>query len=335
MSREWNGYRLVIKDIDANLINLDGLKLQMEKKVLGDSQLSTTRIGKSAVEQPTIKKENDSVSLEDLLAELNTLTGLDSVKAEVTELINFLKVQKLRKAKGMMAAPISLHVVFYGNPGTGKTSVARLLSKIYKALGFLSAGHLVETDRSGLVAGYVGQTALKVIQVTESALGGVLFIDEAYSLTSNSGNDYGREAVDTLIKQMEDNRDNLAIIVAGYTDKMEAFLSSNPGLKSRFNRYWKFEDYTPQQLVAIFESFSMNSGFRITEQCKAKLEALFKGAYVNRDKTFGNARFARNVFESAISNQASRIVGLTNISVDILATIEADDIPDQISTDIS
>ena len=203
--------------------------------------------------------------LDQLLAELTALIGLDSVKNDVTQLVNFLRVQQMRSNQGMVATPVSRHLVFYGNPGTGKTTVARLISEIYHALGILKRGHLVETDRSGMVAGYVGQTALKVREVVESAIGGVLFIDEAYTL-AGTGNDFGQEAIDILLKLMEDHRDDLIVVVAGYPDRMASFINSNPGLRSRFNKFLNFADYDPNELLLIFELFCKKSGFHLTSE---------------------------------------------------------------------
>ena len=267
-------------------------------------------------------------SFEELLEELNSLIGLERVKNEVKQLVNFLKVQQLRQAKGMSTMPVSRHLVFYGNPGTGKTTVARLLSQIYRALEILSAGHLLETDRSGLVAGYVGQTAMKVKEVVNKALGGILFIDEAYSLSSGDGEDFGREAIETLLKMMEDHRHDLVVVVAGYTTKMDEFLSSNPGLRSRFNKFIYFEDYTTEQLKQIFQSFCKKADYKLTPAAEERLMSVFNLLTAFRDETFGNARAARNLFEATISKQANRIVSLPEINEEVLSTIDAMDIPD-------
>lgn len=285
-------------------------------------------INETSTESPVLKskEEEKSRSLDELLAELNSLIGLDDVKRDVQEMVNFLKIQQLRASKGMSTTPTSKHLVFYGNPGTGKTTIARLLSEIYKALGVISKGHLVETDRAGLVAGYIGQTALKVHEVVNKALGGILFIDEAYTLTGE-GQDFGSEAIDTLLKLMEDNRDDLIVIVAGYTGKMSKFLATNPGLKSRFNKYLSFNDYSPEQLQKIFLRLCENGSFKLTAEAEQKLLGIFKILYEVKDETFGNARLARNLFEQTVNNQANRIIALTDITEELLSTIEVVDIP--------
>ena len=265
--------------------------------------------------------------LEELLAELDALVGLERVKRDVRQLINFLKVQRMREEQKLKTMPASRHLVFYGNPGTGKTTVARLLAQIYRTLETLRRGHLVETDRAGLVAGYVGQTAIKTKEVARAALGGVLFIDEAYTLSQGGGNDFGREAVETLLKMMEDHRAELVVIVAGYTAKMQEFLDSNPGLRSRFNKHLRFDDYDTPQLVQIFKGFAARADFRVTPAAEAELTKLFDSLAATRDETFGNARTARNIFESAVSRQADRIVSLPAVDRDVLTNIEPADIP--------
>lgn len=265
--------------------------------------------------------------LEELLAELDALVGLDRVKADVRQLINFLKVQRLREEQGLKSLPASRHLVFYGNPGTGKTTVARLVAQIYRTLGVLRRGHLVETDRAGLVAGFVGQTAMKVRDVTTKALGGVLFIDEAYTLSSGGSNDFGQEAVETLLKMMEDHRDDLVVIVAGYTGRMQEFLDSNPGLRSRFNKHIHFDDYGVEQLVKIFKTFCQKADFKITEGAEGELTSIFGVLCAARNETFGNARAARNLFEATLSKQANRLVSLPKVDREILSAIESADIP--------
>ena len=276
----------------------------------------------AAAEQP---KEEPPEKIEDLKKELNEYIGLNTVKKEVESLINLVTVQKMRKENGLPVNDLSLHMVFSGNPGTGKAMVARLMARIYKSLGILSKGHLVEVDRSGLVAGYVGQTAIKTGEAIEKAMGGVLFIDEAYALTNRGGNDDGQEAVDTLLKAMEDHRDDLIVIVAGYTELMEEFVHSNPGLESRFNRFLNFPDYTVQEMMDIFDMRCRKSGYELSEDARGLLRSLL--ALLSLDvKGFGNARGVRNLFERTVAAQANRLSAQPEVTREMLMTLTADDL---------
>ena len=269
--------------------------------------------------------EGDSGDLDSALKELDALIGLTSVKEEVRSCINLLRVNRMRKEKGLPELQISNHMVFTGNPGTGKTTVARIMAKIYKCLGVVSKGQLVETDRSGLVAGYVGQTALKTAQVIKKAKGGVLFIDEAYALSSEEGSsDYGKEAIDTLVKGMEDYRDDLVVIVAGYVDEMKQFIAMNPGLRSRFSKYINFVDYSPEEMLAIFKLQCEKAQFILTsEAADAALEFFTQN---QNNPTFGNARGVRNYFDRAVMNQATRILTLSSPSETEFRTILREDV---------
>ncbi len=262
--------------------------------------------------------------IEDLLAELDDLVGLESVKADVRRLTSMLRIQALRQERNLPTLETSHHLVFTGNPGTGKTTVARLLSQILRTLGLVSKGHLVETDRSHLVAGYVGQTATKTRAVLESALGGTLLIDEAYALARGGEQDFGREAIDTIVKFMEDHRDDLALIAAGYPTEMEEFINANPGLKSRFTRFIDFPDYTSDELVEIFERMSSDLRYHLDEQGRQALRTVIEAE--PRTRGFGNARFVRNLFEEAVGRQADRLASVGEPTDEQLTTLTAADV---------
>ncbi len=263
--------------------------------------------------------------LEDLQKELDGYIGLAAVKREVRNLIDLVKVHQLREKNGLPVADLSLHMVFSGSPGTGKTTIARLMARIFHSLGILSKGQLVEVDRSGLVAGYVGQTALKTKKAVEKALGGVLFIDEAYALNSSSGNDFGQEAIDTILKAMEDHRDDLVVIAAGYDDLMDRFIHSNPGLESRFNRFLHFEDYTPEELLAIFKMRCGKGCYELEKDAEGLVRDFLQEE--NRDtESFGNARGVRNIFERILICQATRLAGREHVTREDLMRLTAADV---------
>ena len=272
------------------------------------------------------EKEPPKQSVEELMEQLDSLVGLDEVKKDVKNLINLMKVRKLRQDNDLPVPPMSLHMVFMGNPGTGKTTVARLISGLYAAIGVLSKGQLIEVDRGGLVAGYVGQTALKTQEVINSALGGVLFIDEAYSLASGGENDFGREAIETILKAMEDHRDDLIVIVAGYDGPMSKFISSNPGLESRFNKYFYFPDYNGEQLTAIFRSQCEKNGYKLTEEADKAAVEFFTQLFEERNENFGNGRDVRNCFEDMIVRQSNRVAMMEAPTRDDLMAVLPEDL---------
>ena len=264
--------------------------------------------------------------INDLKAELDGYIGLADVKKEVGNLINMATVFKRRQEAGLPTTDFSLHMVFTGNPGTGKTMIARLMARIYRSLGILSKGQLVEVDRSGLVAGYVGQTAIKTQQQITKALGGVLFIDEAYALNGKSDNDFGQEAIDTVLKAMEDHRDDLVVIVAGYDELMEKFIHSNPGLESRFNRYLHFDDYSTDEMVSIFKLQCKKGSYTLAEGVEAEVREFIDEANDAGGVTFGNARGVRNLFEQILTEQANRLAQMNEFTKEDLMTITKDDV---------
>ena len=262
--------------------------------------------------------------MEDLMAELDSYIGLGAVKEEVHNLINMVQVYKLRREHDLPTTDMSLHMVFTGNPGTGKTMMARMMARIYRSLGILSKGQLVEVDRSGLVAGYVGQTALKTQKVIEKAMGGVLFVDEAYALNGKSENDFGQEAIDTLLKAMEDHRDDLVVIVAGYTDLMDKFIHSNPGLESRFNRFLLFEDYSLDELMAIFK-MRCGKGYTLSPEAEPLVRDYIAEESADGDG-FGNARGVRNIFEHILVAQNNRLAKMECVTREDLMTLLPEDV---------
>ena len=335
------------KEYLSNLYRFASIVVKADGKITQDEEAALKRVlslseqHKTITVEPTDGKTGDSESqnvkvyaappeetVSQSISELSSLIGLHAVKQEINTLVNFIKIQKAREASGLKSSSLSYHIVFTGNPGTGKTTVARLVAEIYKSLGVLKKGHLVETDRSGLIAEYLGQTAVKVNRTVDSALNGILFIDEAYSLVGENRDDFGKEAVATLIKRMEDNRSNLIVILAGYSNEMKSFIDTNPGLKSRFNRYIQFADYIPDELMDIYKLSCSRLDYSLSDNAEQKLESLFRHSFESRDKSFGNGRFVRNIFEKTLEKQANRIASVATLSREILTTIEVNDVPD-------
>ncbi len=293
---------------------------EIETEVVTNTEFT---VQTQAQEKAEESKEPEKSGME----ELNELIGLTTVKHDVEEMVGLAKVRKMREEKGMKTVPVSLHLVFSGNPGTGKTTVARILAKLYKEIGILTTGQLVETDRSGLVAGYVGQTAIKTQKKIEEAMGGVLFIDEAYTL-NQEGENFGQEAIDTILKAMEDHRDKFIVIVAGYTDLMRDFVNSNPGLKSRFNKYILFPDYTVDELQDIFKMQCKKYQYTLTEEAEKFVKEEIVRREAAKGENFANAREVRNLFEKIITNQAARVSALEDVDEETLTTITIDDMTD-------
>jgi AAA+ superfamily predicted ATPase len=309
------------------IVKSDGIVTEQETKTLKFLAKSFFKEQKNET-KPLQAKEFSKNELDTILEELNSLVGMENIKSDIHTLINIINVNKLRTKEGLPEQKLSLHSVFIGPPGTGKTTIARILSNIYHSLELLPESNFVETDRSGLVAGYVGQTAIKTDNIITQAKNGILFIDEAYTLKrSNSDNDYGQEAIDILLKRMEDFRENLIIIVAGYETEMNYFINSNPGLKSRFNRYFYFKDYDSTELTEIYRRIAEKSGFILKDEALKTLHELFEKLCSTKDDKFGNARLARNIFEKTFEKHANRTAYIAPITREILTTIEADDIP--------
>lgn len=331
MAALFYSFAQVLLKADGNITDQHAKRLQKIRQIIyGEREAEGASTDKLKEKKPAVKvsQAGEEESLEEIMLSVNRLIGMDKVKTQIETFVNLMKVHRERELRGLPVTEFSMHAVFYGPPGTGKTTIARYIGKVFRALGLLQSGHMVETDRSGMVAGFVGQTAIQTAEVVDQAMDGVLFIDEAYTLSPRSGGkDFGQEAIDTLLKRMEDHRDRLAVIVAGYPDEMKEFLDTNPGLKSRFNRYFYFDHYEPDELLRIFDVFIENAMFTLTSPARRELLGLLTALHRKRDKAFGNGRLVRNLFERIVEKQANRIAGITPLTDHLLCSITKHDIP--------
>jgi len=306
------------------------IKINVHSIVVSDDINIKDELDNNSLTKSKKRSKSKDKSLEELKKELNNLIGLNNIKNEIENLTNFIIIQKEREIFGLPTVKNNMHMVFMGPPGTGKTTIARLMGNIYHKLGILKKGHTVEVDRADLVGEWIGQTAPRVDEKIDEAEGGVLFIDEAYSLyVEDSPKDFGNEVIEILIKRMEDESKNFIIIVAGYQDEMKVFLKSNPGLKSRFNRYFYFENYSPAELLEIYKKFASEQKYTMNKDVSEKLKKIIKIAFYSKDKNFGNARYIRNMFEKTIENQSNRLVKLKTFNKKNLSEIKVEDIPDE------
>ena len=336
---ERGGLKLKIQPVQENPQKVNNSVEEPETKAAAENNLESYR-GDMTLASDHISKTHtttiesnaiDMDTIHEILSDVDNLIGLGNVKKEIHDMVNMMLINEMRRRKGLKNPVVSRHLVFTGNPGTGKTTIARAIGKIYKTLGILEKGHMIETDRAGMVAGYMGQTAEKVTEVVQKAMGGILFIDEAYSLVTESEGDFGQEAINTLLKLMEDNRDNLVVIVAGYTEEMQDFINSNPGLRSRFNRYIQFNDYSDDELLQIFKSYVQSQDYILEEGSDDEIKNAIVRIRTEEGENFGNARSMRNYFEKVISNQANRLIDVASAASldtgeDDLMTIKKEDL---------
>jgi hypothetical protein len=329
--------RQILQTVAAAVSNLGGVTSEAGRRRTAVLSSQFTEVSRKYAEDFAARAADPGVSEEDLatiLKELDAMVGLEPVKSEVHRATNFARMQVMRRQQGLPVVQASLHSVFFGNPGTGKTTVARLMGRIYKSLGLLKRGHVIECDRGRLVAEYVGQTAVRTHAAIDSALDGILFIDEAYALAGRGAEDFGSEAIETLLKRMEDDRDRLIVIVAGYTGPMEQFIASNPGLESRFTNYLKFPDYQPAEMEEIFHRMAAQSGLVCSPDAEKRVREVCETLYARRNAQFGNAREMRNLFEAAVRNQSSRLVACNKCDRDSLITLLPEDLPADFGTTI-